>query len=266
PWERLRDDLPGLRRLSSKELRNLGRLPYPMIRRNGEDGFQRATWDEALDTIAAHMRETPPERIAFYLTSRGLTNEVYYVAQKAARYIGTNHVDNAARVCHSPSTVALGQTLGVGASSVSYKDWIGTDLLVFIGSDIANNQPVTTKYLYYAKQHGAKLAVVNPYREPGMARYWVPSVPESAMMGTKLADDFYQIHTGGDIAFLNGTLKYLIEQGWVAQEFIASHTTGWQETVAALAAQDWDLLERTSGATRERMRAFAEQIHNARTG
>jgi molybdopterin-dependent oxidoreductase alpha subunit len=131
---------------------------------------------------------------------------------------------------------------------------------------VANNQPVTTKYLYYAKQQGAKFAVVNPYREPGMARYWVPSVPESALMGTKLADEFYQIHTGGDIAFLNGTLKYLIEQGWVDQEFIDSHTTGWQETVAALAAQDWELLERTSGISRERMVAFAAQIHAARTG
>ncbi len=266
PWERLRDDLDGLRQLSSRDLRNLGRLPYPMIRRKGDAGFQRVTWDAALDTIADQIRETPPDRLAFYLTSRGLTNEVYYAAQKAARFIGTNHVDNAARTCHSPSTVALQQTLGVGASSVSYKDWIGSDLLVFIGSDVANNQPVTTKYLYYAKQYGAKLAVVNPYREPGMARYWVPSVPESAMMGTKLADEFYQIHTGGDIAFLNGTLKYLIEQGWVDQEFIDRETTGWAETVAELEAQDWALLERTSGVTRQRMVDFAEQIHAARTG
>src|SRR5262249_27248956 len=74
------------------------------------------------------------------------------------------------------------------------------------------------------------------------------------------------INTGGDIAFLNGTLKYLIEQGWLNQAFIDSHTTGWPQTVAALAAQDWELLERTSGTTCARMRAFAEQIHAARTG
>ena len=154
PWERLRDDLDGLRALSSKELRNLGRLPYPMVRQRGEAGFTRVTWDEALDLIAGRLRETAPERMAFYLTSRGLTNEVYYAAQKAARFLGTNNIDNAARVCHSPSTVGLKATLGVGASSVSYKDWIGTDLLVFVGSDVANNQPVTTKYLYYAKQQG----------------------------------------------------------------------------------------------------------------
>src|SRR5579859_4413401 len=156
PWQRLESDLEGLRALSSKELRDLGRLPYPMMRRRGEAGFRRVSWDEALDTIAGRIRETPPERVAFYLTSRGLTNEVYYAAQKAARFIGTNNVDNAARVCHSPSTVALTQTVGVGASSVSYKDWLDTDLIALIGSDVANNQPVTTKYLYLAKKAGTR--------------------------------------------------------------------------------------------------------------
>ncbi|HEY7834336.1 MAG TPA: FdhF/YdeP family oxidoreductase, partial [Ktedonobacterales bacterium] len=266
PWQRLQSDLAGLRQLSSAQLRDLGRLPYPMIRRQGEVGFRRVSWDEALDTIAARIRETPPERVAFYLTSRGLTNEVYYAAQKAARYIGTNHVDNAARVCHSPSTVALGQTVGVGASSVSYKDWLDTDLIALIGSDIANNQPVTTKYLYQAKKSGTRVAVVNPYREPGLVKYWVPSSPESALMGTKLMDEFYQIHTGGDIAFLNGVLKWLIERDWVDHDFIAAHTTGWDALVAALAAQDSETLERFSGSARAEMERFAESIHAARRG
>lgn len=266
PWQRLENDLPALAKLSSAELRNLGRLPYPMVRRRGEAGFKRVSWDTALDLIAARLRETPPERMAFYLTSRGLTNEVYYVAQKAARFLGTNNIDNAARVCHSPSSVGLKQGLGVGASSVSYADWIGTDLLVFLGSNVANNQPVTTKYLYYAKQAGTKLAMVNPYREPGMVRYWVPSVPESAVMGTRLLDEFYQINTGGDVAFLNGTLKYLIEQDWVDHEFIDAHTVGWDDVKSELEGQDWTMLERSSGTSREEMRRFAELIHASHTG
>jgi molybdopterin-dependent oxidoreductase alpha subunit len=266
PWQRLENDLEGLKKLSSTELRKLGRLPYPMVRRRGEAGFKRVSWDEALDLLAEKLRAINPQRLAFYLTSRGLTNETYYVAQKAARFLGTNHVDNSARVCHSPSSVALKQTVGVGASSVSYKDWIGTDLLVFIGSNVANNEPVTTKYLYYAKRAGTRVAVVNPYREPGLARYWVPSVTESAMMGTKIMDDFYQVSTGGDIAFLNGTLKYLIEQGWVNQEFIDQHTVGWDEVKAALAKQDWEMLERSSGSSRAEMQRFAESIHAAKTG
>lgn len=266
PWQRLVDDVSTLKTLSGTELRQLGRLPYPMVRHHGEAGFKRVSWDEALDLIAARLRKTAPERMAFYLTSRGLTNEVYYVAQKVARFLGTNNIDNAARVCHSPSSVALTQTLGVGASSVSYEDWIGTDLLVFLGSNVANNQPVSTKYLYYAKKAGTKLAMVNPYREPGMVRYWVPSVPESALVGTKLLDEFFQVNVGGDIAFLNGTLKHLIEQDWVDHAFIEAYTTGWEEVKTALAQQDWELLERSSGTTRESMLAFAEMIHAARTG
>ena len=67
-------------------------------------------------TVAADgLRTTDPRRLAFYLTSRGITNEVYYAAQKAARFFGTNHVDNAARLCHAASTAAMKATLGHGA-------------------------------------------------------------------------------------------------------------------------------------------------------
>src|SRR5207249_7450504 len=59
----------------------------------------------------------------------------------------------------------LWETIGVAASTCSYTDWIGSDLIVFFGSDVPNNQPVTTKYLYYAKKQGTKIAVVNPMRE-----------------------------------------------------------------------------------------------------
>ena len=100
----------------------------------------------------------------------------------------------------------------MAATTCSYGDWIGTDLLVFIGSNPANNQPVTTKYMYYAKKAGTKIVLVNTYREPGMERYWVPSVPESALFGTKIADETFLINTGGDVAFLNGALKHIFEQ------------------------------------------------------
>ena len=134
-------------------------------------------WDEALDRSPPTACAPPtPQRLAFYLTSRGITNEVYYAAQKAARFFGTNHVDNAARLCHAASTVAMKATLGYGASTCSYADWLDADLIVLFGSNVANNQPVTTKYLHEAKARGAQIAVVNPYREPGLTRYWIPSI------------------------------------------------------------------------------------------
>ncbi len=259
------EDAAALASMTAAELRELGRLPYPMARRRGERGFTRVTWDEALHLVAPRLAQTDPHRMAFYLTSRGLTNESYYVAQKVARFLGTNNVDNSSRICHAPSTVALKQSLGVAASTCSYTDWIGSDLLVFFGSNTPNNQPVTTKYIYYAKQQGTRVAVINPYREPGLERYWVPSVTESALFGTKLADAFFQVNTGGDQAFIAGVIKHLIEQNWTNREFISQHTSGFDELKAALTASAWELLEAASGASREEMLRFARMIGEART-
>ena len=97
-------------RSKGRELRELGRLAHPMVRRRGDRGFRRVSWDDALDLVAGRIRRAGPERLGIYLTARGITNEVYYAAQKAARFIGTNNVDNAARVCHAPSTNALKET------------------------------------------------------------------------------------------------------------------------------------------------------------
>src|SRR6059036_581982 len=105
-----------------------------------------------------------------------------------------------------------------------------------LGSDVPNNQPVTTKYLYYAKKQGTKVAVVNPMREPGLERYWVPSVPGSALFGTRFADEFFTIHTGGDIAFINGVLRHLIENRWIDEDFIEKHTTGFYPVRGGLVA------------------------------
>ena len=258
-------DVNALRTTTSRELRRLGRLPYPMVRRKGESGFRRVSWVQALELIAARIRSTDPRRISFYLTSRGITNEVYYVAQKVARFLGTNNIDNSLRVCHAPSTTALKDTLGVAASTCSYADWMGTELLIFVGSDVPNNQPVTTKYIYYAKQRGTKVLVINPHKEPGLERYWVPSVMESAIFGTRLADEFFLIHTGGDIAFLNGVLKHLIQQGWIDSSYVQSHTSGFEELVASLEGQEWGMLERYSGASRDEMLSFARLYSQARS-
>jgi molybdopterin-dependent oxidoreductase alpha subunit len=262
---RVLEDVDPLRSRSSRDLRRLGRLPVPMLRRRGEDGFRRVSWDEALDLAADRIRRTPPERLAFYLTSRGLTNETYYIANKVARFLGTNHIDNSSRVCHAPSTTGLKETLGVAASTCSYADWIGSDLIVFFGSDVPNNQPVATKYLYYAKEQGTRIVVVNPFREPGLARYWIPSVWDSALFGTRLADAFFPIHTGGDIAFVNGVLKHLLAEGWLDDAFVDAHTAGLEALRTALDAQPWDLLEGQSGATKDAMRAFAKTYAEADT-
>ena len=250
-------DLSRLRSLDNRRLRDLGRLPYPMLREHGDRGFRRIDWPAAYERIAQAIRAATPRRLAFYLTSRGVTNEVYYVAQKVARFLGTNNVDNAARLCHSPSTGAMNATLGVAASTCSYSDWFGTDLIVFFGANPANDQPVAMKYLHRAKQQGTRIAIVNPYFEPGMERYWVPSEAGSAVFGTKIADHWYPVAVGGDIAFLAGALKVLIETGGVNQQFVDAHTCGFEDLKSHISNLRFEDLERSSGLPRSSMEDFA---------
>ena len=259
-------DVAPLEALDNAQLREKGRLAFPMIREAGARGFRRLSWEDALGRIAGKIRASGPARTAFFITARGVTNEVYYVAQKAARFIGTNNVDNAARICHSPSTAAMKRTVGVAASTCSYKDWYGTDLLIFFGSNPANDQPVTTKYLHEAKLLGTKVVMVNPYLEPGMKRYWVPSTARSAVFGTDIADYWFPVAQGGDIAMLYGVLKLLLEHGWYDRDFVAAHVRGLDELRAAAGAVTWDEIEKGSGMTREAIREFAELIRNAQTG
>jgi len=252
-------DVAALRRMRSAELRDLGRLPYPMMRRAGAPGFTRVSWDAALDVIANGIRATTPDRLALYLTARGLTNETYYAAQKTMRFLGTNNIDNAARVCHAPSTVALKQALGVAATTCSYTDVIASDLIVLFGSNVANAQPVFMKYLYLARKRGAQVVVVNPLREPGLDRYWVPSNVESALFGTRMADEFVAVHTGGDLAFLNGVLKSLVEQDAIDDDFVREHTTGFAAMRAHVESESFEELEQRSGVSRAAMEGFARR-------
>jgi anaerobic selenocysteine-containing dehydrogenase len=157
-------DIDRLRQYSNSELHRLGRLSQPLIRRRGDRGFEAISWDQAYAAIAQAIHSTTPERLGFFVTSRGLTNEPYYLVQKVARMLGTNNIDLCARLCHAASVAGLKDTLGVAAPTCSLKDLIGTDLLVLFGTDLANNQPVAVKYMHYAKKAGTRIVVINPYR------------------------------------------------------------------------------------------------------
>lgn len=264
--EILHADIDELRKYDSTELRKLGRIPYPMIRRKGERKFSRITWDEAMNTIATKIKKLDPKQYAFYLTSRGITNENYYVAAKVARFLGANNIDNASRICHSPSKTALKRSIGVGASTVNYLDWIGTDVLLFWGSVASNASPVSTKYMLEAKKKGTKIIVVNPYREPSMEQYWIPSNPESALFGTKIADDFYQVNIGGDIAFMHGIMKHWFDMeekqhgSAINHDFVNKHVNGYEELKSKVEEQSWEHIIQSSGVTKERIIELAELL------
>lgn len=263
-------DIEELRKYSSAELRKLGRIPYPLIRRPGERKFSRISWDDAMDMIADKMKKLDPKQYGFYLTSRGITNESYYVAAKVARFLGTNHIDNASRICHSPSKTALKRSVGIGASSANYQDWIGTDVLLFWGSVASNSSPVSTKYMLAAKKKGTKIIVINPYKEPAMDQYWIPSNAESALFGTKIADDFYQVNIGGDIAFMQGIMKHWFDMeekeygSAINHGFVQAHVNGYEELKEKVQKQSWDEIVTSSGISKARIIELAELLANSK--
>ncbi len=110
--------------------------------------------------------------------------------------------------------------------------------------------------------------MVNPYREPGMERYWVPSMPESALFGTKIADRFFDVNVGGDIAFLTGTLQaHDRARLGATRDFVDEHTDGLRRARARRwPSADW---ERARGAARaparDEMLAFARLLGEARS-
>ena len=83
---------------------------------------------------------------------------------------------------------------------------------------------------------------------------------ESALFGTRIADDFFQIHAGGDIPFFYGVLKHVIENGWLDREFIRARTVGWEEVEAKARSLSWEELERGAGLTRADMYRFARGV------
>jgi molybdopterin-dependent oxidoreductase alpha subunit len=229
-----------------------------MRRRRGDKGFARISWDEALDAVGLGIRAAGGDRTAIYLTSRGLTNESYYVAGKAARAMGVANIDSAARTCHAPSTIGLKSTIGVAASTCSLQDVLETDVVVLWGANVANNQPVFTKYLYEAKKNGAKVIVINPYLEPGLENYWVPSKPESFLFGTKLCDLHIPVRPEGDVSLANALLKELIERDAIDHDFVEQHTIGWTELTQHLATFDIEDLLGDAGIDHATLTSLAD--------
>src|SRR5436190_22012233 len=113
-------------------------------------------------------------------------------------------------------------------------------MIGLFGSNVPNNQTVTAKYLHAAKTNGAEIAVVNPYREPGLERYWVPSIASSALFGTALADHWFDVDTGGDLAFLIGVFRAMVETGGVDEVFVGDRTSGFPAARDRALASDWE--------------------------
>jgi NADH-quinone oxidoreductase subunit G len=136
------------------------RLTIPLIRREGR--LVEATWDEALDVVAARLRQAcdrGPERVAF-LGGRRLSNEDAFVAARLFRdVIGTPHLDH--RVDAPPGGASLDVAWGLRASL----EEIGRgDVFLLIGCDVTEEYPILWLRMKGAIDRGAALLTLHARR------------------------------------------------------------------------------------------------------
>jgi molybdopterin-dependent oxidoreductase alpha subunit len=256
--------LAELRELDGHELEHLGRLGTPIHKARDSDRYVPVEWDFAMERAAAALKETQPERTFFYSSGRS-SNEAGFLLQLLARLYGTNNVNNCSYYCHQATSVALGNTIGTGTSTVELADLTGCDLIFVIGANPSSNHPRFVHQLKACRDRGGHVVIINPAREPGLVRFAVPKSPKSMLTGgTWIASEYLQPRIGSDIALLKGLAKAVLELGGTDEAFIERHTADFADFKADLDATDWSAIADRCGVSREALRRVAQLYCDAR--
>ncbi len=238
-----------LRTLSPRELEWCGRLTQPLYAGPGDGHYRVIDWDEALRRVAEKLKTTPPDRHFFYASGRS-SNEAGFLLQLLARLYGTNYVNNCSYYCHQASGVGLSGSLGTATSTVTLDDVEHADLFFLLGGNPASNHPRLMRTLMQIRRRGGKVIVVNPVKEIGLVNFRVPSDPWSLLFGSKIASLYVQPHIGGDIAFLTGVAKAVLQRHAIDSGFIAQATQGFPDFERQVQAITWDEISHSSGVDR----------------
>ena len=222
-----------------------GRLVEPVYKPAGEDHYRPIAWGEAFAVIAEALRGLDsPNQAAFYTSGRA-SNEAAFAYQLFVRAFGTNNLPDCSNMCHESTGWAMGQTIGIGKSTVSYDDFAQADLIIIMGQNPGTNHPRMLTALEEAKANGCEIVAVNPLPEAGLRRYKNPQRVRGVIgHGTDIADQFVQIRLGGDMALLQAVSRRVLDAeaanpGTVLDhDFLTEHCVGLDELRQHLAGLD----------------------------
>jgi assimilatory nitrate reductase catalytic subunit len=231
------------------------RLLEPMERDPASpDGFRPISWDAALDRTANEIRRIQsqygPDSFAV-LSGVSISNEKSYLMGKFARLgIGTANLDYNGRLCMVSAGAAGKKALGVDRAANPWSDIPLAEVVFVAGANIAECAPITTSYIWRARDRGAKLIVMDPRVTPA----------------ARTADVFLGVRPGTDLAVLSAMLHVIIERDWLDEAFIEEHTTGFEEAAAAVADATPSWASGVSGVPAARIEQAAELWGTSATG
>jgi assimilatory nitrate reductase catalytic subunit len=209
-------------------------------------GFSPMPYEEAIAKTAseiARIQQTYGNGAIGVLSGASLTTEKTYLMGKFARVcLRTPFIDYNGRLCMVSAGAANKKAFGIDRVTNPWADMIGTDVIWVAGSNVAECAPITTNYLWQAREQGAKIIIQDPRITP-IAR---------------TCDLFLPVKPGRDAALFAGVLQLMIENGWIDRAFIDTMTVGF-DAVAEYCSQ-WTLARtaEVTGVPERSLRQAAE--------
>jgi formate dehydrogenase alpha subunit len=205
------------------------RLKTPMVKRDGE--LVSVEWDEALDVVAKKFAEYKGNEIAV-IASTKCTNEDIYVTQKLARVaLGTNNIDNQARLYSSPSVAGLTRAFGSGAMTNSIEEITGAACILAIGTDTTVTHPIIGQKIKKAVRNGAKLIVADS-RENNLVR---------------ISSVWLRPKSGTELALLMGMMHVIVDEALVDSVFIKERCRDFEVFKESLKIAPLNVVEQITG-------------------
>lgn len=221
-------------RFAHRFTRSADRLTTPLIRdRSGQ--LQRASWDEAIALIAARLgrikADHGPDAIAGLASSRATNEDCYAMARLIRAAIGTNNIDNCSRVCHSPTSYAMGRCFGMSGATGSFSDIDHAGAMLLMGANPTSAHPVIGARIKQAALRGMKLVTIDP-RRIELSDYGVLHLAPRA---------------GTNAAVVLGLAHVLERDGFVDHGFVAGRTDGYETFSELIAGYDPATVEAITG-------------------
>jgi molybdopterin-dependent oxidoreductase alpha subunit len=256
--------IDDLKQKSDRWLNDQGRLVEPLFLAEGANHYQPISWSVALGVIAKNLNSLDsPNQAAFYTSGR-TSNEAAFLYQLFVRQFGTNNLPDCSNMCHESSGVGLTETIGLGKGTVSLHDLEHSEAIFIFGQNPGSNHPRMLTSLQAAKRQGAKIVAINPLDETGLKRFKNPQEVQGVIgAGTALRDLYLPVKINGDVPFLKGLCKALIERDNAGQDvldkhFIAEYCHGFDAFKQDILATSWVDIEQHSGLTHSQINQAAD--------